>query len=187
MSKIKLCIDPGHGMSNRKSGVYDPGACSGPFSEADIVLQWGLTLKYLCDQAGIPAFMTRTNDKDSDPVGSRDDRAEAQDCTHFISLHCNAGESRATGTETYYRDAADKNFASVVQKATMETLGLKDRGLKTEHDSQHSRLAIFDFDGAACLLELGFISNKNDRDKMLSRDNRIKFAEKMVNYLKGLK
>ncbi len=187
MKSLKVCIDPGHGMSNRKTGVYDPGACSGPFSEADIVLQWGLTLKFVFEEAGIPVYMTRKNDKDSNPVGTRDDRAEAQDCTHFISLHCNAGESRATGTETYYRDASDKNFASVIQKATLETLGLKDRGLKTEHDSQHSRLAIFDFDGPACLLELGFISNRNDRDKMLLRANRVKFAEKLRDYFKGLK
>jgi N-acetylmuramoyl-L-alanine amidase len=184
---MKICIDPGHGMSNRKSGLLDPGAVSNGVAEKDIVLLWALTLKYYLTKAGIPVFLTRTNDTDVAPVSSRDDRAEAEGCTHFISLHCNAGESRASGTETYYRDAADKNFANVIQNLAVGVLGLKSRGLKTEHDSQHSRLAIFDFDGAACLLELGFISNSNDRAKMLDLSTRTKFAEKLAEYFKGLK
>lgn len=184
---MKICIDPGHGMSNKKTGVLDPGAVSNNgIAEKDVALLWALTLKYYLTKAGIPVFLTRTNDTDSDPVSTRDDRAEAEGCTHFISLHCNDGESRATGTETYYRDTEDKNFAGVIQKMAIEVMGLRDRGLKTEHDSQHSRLAIFDFDGVACLLELGFISNSNDRTKMLDINSRVKFAEKLVNYLKTI-
>ena len=88
---IKLCIDPGHGYSNRVPGRYDPGATSAGVTEADIVLQWALTLKWVCGKRGVQVFLTRDDDRDPTPVGSRDNKAEAAGCTHFISLHCNSG------------------------------------------------------------------------------------------------
>jgi len=184
---MKLCIDAGHGNSNRRNGIYDPGATVGHYTEADIVLQVALTGKWLCAQAGIETFLTRDDDSDPAPVGSRDDRAEAADCTHFLALHCNAASGNATGTETYYRDGADKRFAQQVQDAALLGWELKSRGLKTEADSQHSRLAVFDFDGPAALLEIGFIDNETDRPRMLSRERRIKFWEKLIAALKTRK
>lgn len=182
---MKLCIDPGHGMSNRRQGVYDSGATSGVFTEADIVLQIALSGKWIGKtEFGLNIFMTRDDDSDSNPVSLRDDKAELADCTHFISLHCNAASGNATGTETFYRDSRDKVLARIVQDSALSAWNLKDRGLKTESDSQHSRLAVFDFDGPCCLLETGFIDRKSDRDKLLSRDNRITFWRKLFNSLK---
>jgi N-acetylmuramoyl-L-alanine amidase len=65
---IKLCIDPGHGMGNIVSGRFDPGASGGGLTEADIVLQWALTGKWVADQLGIAVFLTRDDDRDEDPV-----------------------------------------------------------------------------------------------------------------------
>ena len=183
--KVKLCIDPGHGNKNTGSG-YDPGAESAGHTEADIALQWALTLNWVLSQAGIKTFLTRDDDSDPDPVGTRDDRAEAAGCTHFIALHCNCATGTASGTETYYRDARDKGLAAPVQRAALAALGLHDRGLKTESDSQHTSLAVFDFDGPACLVELGFIDNTTDRGRMQERDRRVKFADALCGYFKGL-
>jgi N-acetylmuramoyl-L-alanine amidase len=180
MSKIKLCIDAGHGYANRRPGVYDPGAVAGSVTEADIALAWAITGQWMARRLGIETYLTRDDDSDPSPVGQRDDRAEASDCTHFISLHCNCATGNATGTETFYRSEADKALAKIAQGAALQALGLADRGLKSESASQHSRLAIFDFDGAACLLEIGFIDRKSDRDKMLLRENRIAFWEKLL-------
>jgi N-acetylmuramoyl-L-alanine amidase len=180
MSKIKLCIDAGHGFSNRRPGVYDSGAQSGGVSEADIALAWALTGRWIAKQCGIETFLTRDDDSDPDPVGQRDDKAEMAGCTHFISLHCNCADGTARGTETFYRDERDMKLATIAQKAARISLGLKDRGLKTESSSQHSRLAIFDFDGPACLLELGFIDNEFDQAAMMLRDNRIDFWDEFL-------
>lgn len=176
----KLCIDPGHGFSNRRQGVYDPGAEAAGFNEADIVLQWGLSGKWILGQLGIPIWLTREDDRTSDPVGTRDDRAEQAGCTHFLSLHLNDASPSASGTETYYRDAADRAWALKVHGAALHALGLKDRGLKLESSSQHTRLAVFDFDGPACLVEFGFISNAGDRRKLLERDRRILFWQRVA-------
>lgn len=182
---IKICLDPGHGHSNRKSGVYDPGAVAGGVTEAGIVLDWALTGKWLAKEYGIEVFLTRDDDSDPTPVGSRDDKAEAAGCNYFLSLHCNAANGQARGTETFYRDSADKAFAGIVQAAAMTAMGSKDRGLKSESDSQHTRLAVFDFDGPCALLEIGFIDSASDRTKMQQRETRIAFWRHLFMALKG--
>lgn len=177
---IKLCIDPGHGFANVRPGQYDSGATGGGVAEADITLAWALTLKWVCQRKGIDFWLTRDDDKDPDPVGTRDDRAEAAGCTHFIALHCNSGPSTAIGVEAFYRDTPDKQFAEIGLLAAVQAMQTKSRGLKVEGQSQHSRLAVFDFDGPTTLVELGFITNSGERAKLLSRDVRLKFAESLT-------
>lgn len=164
---MKLAIDPGHGASNRRPGLYDPGAVVLGVAEADVVLALGLTLRWVMRQRGHDVWMSRDDDAAPDPVGTRDDRAEAAGCDAFLSLHCNCADvATASGTETYFRDAADKALATRVQGATVRALGTRDRGLKRESDSQHTRLAVLDFEGPACLLELAFLSNAPDRARL---------------------
>ena len=182
---MKLCIDAGHGKDNRKPGVYDPGATAGGVAEADVALTIALTGQWLCRQRGIPVYLTRDDDSDSTPVGSRDDKAEAAGCTHFVSIHLNCADGTASGTETYYRDSADKAWAQKVQAAALAAWGLKDRGLKTEADSQHKRLAVFDFDGPAALLEVGFIDHVKDRALAQDRERRIAFWSALLDSLTG--
>ena len=180
---MRLCIDPGHGKDNRKPNSYDTGAEAAGVSEADVALQIALTGKWLCKQRGIECWLTRESDQDSDPVGSRDDRAEANGCTHFLSIHLNCADGKASGTETFYRDGADKAWARKVQEAAKAAWGLNDRGLKTESDSQHSRLAVFDFDGPAALLEVGFIDHPLDRARAQDRERRIAFWSALLDNL----
>ena len=174
---VKLCIDPGHGMGNIVSGRFDPGASGGGSTEADIVLQWALTGKWVADQLGISVFLTRDDDKDEDPVSRRDDLAKANGCTHFLSLHCNSASAVARGVETFYRDAADKVLAQKAQDSLLKAFGpgVPNRGLKLEGQSQHPRLAVLEFAPPAALIELGFISNTADRALLTSRDMRIAF------------
>lgn len=174
----KLCIDPGHGFGNRAVGSYDPGAVAGGASEADIVLAFALTIKHVFREAGIEVFLTRDDASDVTPVGQRDNKAKAAGCTHFLSLHCNAGTAGATGTETFFRD--DSKWAKTVQSVAIRALGLRDRGVKNESASQHNRLAVMDFDGEACLLEIGFITNVNDRRLMQLRDSRVALATALL-------
>jgi N-acetylmuramoyl-L-alanine amidase len=174
----RLAVDAGHGRDNRGIGKgYDPGAVAGGVAEADVALAWALTLRWVLSRKGIAVWMTRDDDRDPDPVSTRDDRAEAAGCDRFLSIHCNAANGKATGTETFYRDSRDEMWAAIVQDAAIDALGLKSRGLKSEASSQHKRLAVFDFDGPCCLLEIGFIDNAADRARMLSRDVRLAFAE----------
>jgi N-acetylmuramoyl-L-alanine amidase len=172
---MKLAIDPGHGMSNKRDDVFDPGAVAAGVRECDIALEWALTGKYILPQYGINHFLTRDDNLDEVPVGRRDDMAAAAHCTHFLSIHCNAADGKATGVEVYYRDISDRAFAQLVLDSLVEATGLKSRGLKRESESQHSRLAVLDFGPPACLAEIGFLDNPHDRSVIRDREVRLKF------------
>lgn len=183
---MKLGIDPGHGMGNRKPGVYDPGAGAGGHTEAEIVLAWGLALRDACTRAGIPVWMTRDDRTDVTPLGTRDNRAAASGCTRFISLHNNGSLLPvARGVETFYRDAGDKAWAWSVHRATVLHVASKDRGLKPEGETKAGRLAVLGFAGPACLVELGFISSPSDRVRLLDSSVRLKWAGAIVAAMKA--
>ena len=162
-------------MSNKRDDVFDSGAVSAGVRECDIALEWALTGKYILPQYGINHFLTRDDNLDEVPVGRRDDMAAAAHCTHFLSIHCNAADGKATGVEVYYRDISDRAFAQLVLDSLVEATGLKSRGLKRESESQHSRLAVLDFGPPACLAEIGFLDNPHDRSVIRDREVRLKF------------
>lgn len=172
MSKLTICIDPGHGMSNRRAGVYDPGATvkvgKQEITEADIVMDWSNKLKIQLEAMGCKVIRTRVNNGDAAPVSQRATIAHKFSCVALISLHCNAADGKANGTETFYRGTANATLAKACNDAVRHALGTKDRGIKTEAASQHSRLAVLNFP-AACLIELGFIDHAADRARIIDQ------------------
>lgn len=90
-----VMLDPGHG------GV-DPGALSGGFTEADLILQFARELREVMRRTGrIEVAMTR----DADifvPLPTRVTLARAAGADLFISLHADAiAEGRAEGATVY--------------------------------------------------------------------------------------
>ena len=131
-------------------------------------------------------FLTRDDDRDEAPVGSRDEMAEKAGCDVFISVHCNAGGG--TGVETYYRGPDDLPLARMVNNALIGATGGKNRGTHKESDSQPPRLAIMDFNGPCCLCEAGFIDNgAKDRKWLTDRNVRITFWKAVGAGLKAVK
>jgi N-acetylmuramoyl-L-alanine amidase len=154
-------------MSNRSLNVFDPGAVHTEAGflhrEADIALKYGLALKDAFRARQVSVFMTRDDNSDHAPVGRRAAAARAAGCDTFLSIHMNdVDDDSANGTETLYRDTADKALAEKIQKALIGVTGLRDRGIK-----QRTDLAVLKFQGVAVLLELGFIANDKDRNKLL--------------------
>jgi N-acetylmuramoyl-L-alanine amidase len=170
----KICVDPGHGFSNDKLKVFDPGATqvSGGvrFAEAEIALQYGLLLQKLLTNAGTPVFMTRTNNSDPAPVSTRAKRATDAGCKRFVSIHLNSfKDAAANGVSVLFRDdVKDKPLAEALQKALVTETGFKDRGT-----SKRTNLAVLKFQpGPSVLIELGFISNNQDRNFLINVANR---------------
>lgn len=159
-------------MSNRRSGQYDPGAVAGGYTEAEIALVWANELRTILRSRGHRVIRTRVNSEDPCPVSRRDDIARSYNGDLMLSLHCNSTPG-AQGTETYYRGAQDRWMAERITKAVCDALGTKNRGAKTESQSQHSALAVLDFD-KCWLLEIGFIDHPGDRAKMTDPALRLK-------------
>lgn len=167
-----ICLDPGHGMGNRRPNVYDPGACAGRLEEASIAMDWVNELRAILQARGHKVIRTRINNSESCGVGERAGIARDYGCDIMLSFHCNAATGQATGTETFYRGDVNRAMAQNINDALCETLGLRNRGVKTESASQHSRLAVMSFQ-PCFLIELGFIDNPRDAMAMIDPEKRL--------------
>lgn len=159
-----IILDPGHGMGNRAPGRYDPGACAGKIEEASIALDWANEIRGILQAQGHKVVRTRIDAKDPAPVSKRASIAKDHKGEIMLSIHCNAANGKASGSECIHRGNPAK--ASVLSKTCATALGIKDRGAKVEADSQHGRLAVMSFQ-PCFLLEIGFIDNEGDRIAML--------------------
>jgi N-acetylmuramoyl-L-alanine amidase len=177
-----VCLDPGHGMSNRRAGAYDPGACAFGKKEAEIAMDWVNELRVILQARGHKVVRTRINGSDPAPVGERAGIAEEYGCDIMLSIHCNAANGSANGTETFYRGEFNKGLAAKINAALCAALGTKSRGVKTESASQHSRLAVMAFQ-PCFLIELGFIDNAGDLEKMIDPVRRLAACEAIAELL----
>ncbi|MBU1568409.1 MAG: N-acetylmuramoyl-L-alanine amidase [Proteobacteria bacterium] len=181
---MKSCIDPGHGMSNRKLGIYDPGAThfenGFEYQEASIALRYGLALKDVLRAQQLDVFMTRDDETDHTPVGRRASMAKAAGCDVLISLHLNDfDDDTANGLEVLYGNPGSKALAQKLQDALVDVTKIRNRKIKMRTD-----LAVLKFEGTAVLVELGFIANDQDREKLLNaqiRDAVVHTIAKIVN------
>src|ERR1044072_839233 len=131
---MKVAIDPGHGMSNRQFGIFDPGATHIEnlvrHEEASIALKYGLTLKDVFRARQHDVFMTRDDNQDHAPVGQRAGNAKAAGAKVFISLHLNDfDDDSANGLEVLFRGQEDKPLAQKLQTALLQVTNFKDRGI----------------------------------------------------------
>jgi N-acetylmuramoyl-L-alanine amidase len=171
-----IILDPGHGMGNKRAGTFDPGAVASGIREADIVMDWANELRGILMSAGHRVVRTRVDHTDPAPIGRRAGIAKQYGGEIMLSLHCNAFNGNASGTETFYRGEGNKDTARRITTAVCAVLGTLNRGAKTEGASQHARLAVMAFQ-PCYLLEIGFIDNASDRRKMLDPDLRRKACE----------
>jgi len=165
MKKLTVILDAGHGMGNVKRGRYDSGAVSHGVEEATVAMDWVNELRAILLDKGHTVIRTRVDAKDPCPVSRRDDIAVAYGGDLMISIHCNSGGG--TGAEVFYRGEDDRAMAERLAAVVSVGLGIKNRGAKTEKESQHKSLAIMEFP-KCWLIELGFLDNDGDRAKMLN-------------------
>jgi N-acetylmuramoyl-L-alanine amidase len=161
-----IILDPGHGMGNRRAGSFDPGAVAGGIREADVVMDWANVLREILMERGHRVVRTRIDHKDPASIGQRAKIAKQYHGDVMLSLHCNAANGKANGTETFYRGINHKAKAESITAAVCKALGTRNRGAKTESQSQHARLAVMSFQ-PCFLLEIGFIDHPGDRAKMI--------------------
>lgn len=174
-----VILDPGHGLGNRKAGVFDPGAVVGDVREADVAMDYTNELRAILRKKGVPVVRTRASNSDPCSISARARIAKQYGGTIMISFHCNAATGKAAGTETFYRGAANKPKAAAINIAVCEALGTRSRGAKTENDSQHGTLAVMNFQ-PCYLIELGFIDNFEDRAKLLDPDRRLAVCQALA-------
>lgn len=171
--KKLVVIDAGH-------GDHDPGAIGVTKKrEKDFNLALALKVqKLLANEKNIQVVMTRTTDTFLQ-LKERAKIANSLKADVFISIHANSGPSTATGTETYYYHESDKALANALHKEIVKAMGLKDRGVR--YGNFH---VIRETTMPAALLEVGFLSNKNDEKKLFDSATQDRVAQAIVRGIK---
>ncbi|MFI8687540.1 N-acetylmuramoyl-L-alanine amidase [Rossellomorea sp. NPDC077527] len=165
-----ISIDAGHGGD-------DNGASGNGLLEKEINLAVALKLRNKLEDEGIKVVMPRTTDVFVE-LNDRVQYSVQNKADTFLSIHTNSfsGDS-AHGTETYYytsslRSEESKQLATFVNNRLYKAWGTLNRGVKVEA----YRVIAYNPLPAA-LVELGFISNKDDSMKLGSNQYRDIAAE----------
>ncbi|MEW4371498.1 N-acetylmuramoyl-L-alanine amidase family protein [Paenibacillus kandeliae] len=174
--KKVVVIDAGHGGT-------DPGTTSiTQKHEKDFTLALSLKVQNLLQQEpNIELIMTR----ETDVYPTRSERVKlANDLQAdvFVSIHANSVllSPQAKGTETYYyQRESSKELATIIHEKLIQALGFTDRGVKNE-----SFQVIRETKMAAALLEIGFLSNSEEEQAMMSKENQNKAAQAIVDGIK---
>lgn len=95
------------------------------------------------------------------------DKIDALNPKFIISLHCNAFNKKASGSEVLYyvTSKKGKQMAEIIQKQFVKTLGLPDRGT-LPRDTEDRGGYLLRYTNAPCVIaEPFFIDNDNDLSK----------------------
>lgn len=165
-----IAIDAGHGGT-------DNGASGNGLLEKEINLAVATKVRTKLEQEGIKVVMPRTTDVFVE-LNDRVTYSVQNKADTFLSIHTNSfGGNSAHGTETYYytssvRAEESKQLATFVNNRLYKAWGTLNRGVKVEA----YRVIAYNPLPAA-LVELGFISNKDDSMKLGSNQYRDIAAE----------
>lgn len=177
--KRRVVIDAGHGGT-------DYGAIRDNTNEKDITLDVSKKVEDLLKKQGYVVLMTRP----ADTFVSLADRvamAEQFNPDIFVSIHVNSSvRPEITGIETHYYHQESLNLAQTVHSSLASAIQSKNRGL-----FKSKFYVINHTTSPAILVEIGFISNDNERAQLVSEKRKQAtakaIAEGVNNYFKQLK
>ena len=171
---MKIFIDPGHNYSG-----FDTGASDNGLKEQDVTFLISEMLKILLERHGHSVKMSRENITDcigktiDQSLNQRAQMSNKWGADLFVSIHCNAFDKKARGTETliYSKNSSAYRVSQKIQKAIVSSLDTLDRGIKERPDL----VVLKNTNAPAILVETAFIDNIDD--SLLLRYNQKEFAE----------
>lgn len=172
LSGYHFIIDAGHGGK-------DGGALAKKMKEKDLTLSTAKLLAEELKEEGADVTLSRTDDT----YISLDDRAHisnSSDADAFISIHYNANKnSKAAGISTFYHSSKHSKLANRIQSALVLATSMNDRGTK-----QANYKVLRSNRKPALLLELGFITNPDELEKIKSMTYQQNAAKGIVEGIK---
>ena len=159
-----IYIDPGHGGT-------DPGALYNDLYEADLNLQISLKLETELEKNGAIVYLTRYGDYDlavknainrkRSDLSRRANIINASNADIYLSIHLNSDISSTwQGAQAFYDTINEKNevIAKIMQEQFKKDLKTKREYKQINDHYLYQRVKI-----PGVLLEVGFISNPNER------------------------
>lgn len=175
VNKKLIVIDAGH-------GGQDIGATHGFHSEKEIVSKIAKKIKGLNTNDEVEIILLR-NEDEFKSLADRIETINSLNADLVLSLHVNKNPNESSsGVEAFVSDQnakyADSKAHAEELVSILTTDKLKNRGVKTA-----SFMVLKKSNTAAVTLELGFLSNQNDRDYLTSNSGQNEIASKISNYL----
>ncbi len=180
LNGMTIVVDAGHGGTNR-GAVSMTGVL-----EKDLNLAMALKLRRALEREGANVVMTRETDRGVNNA-YRVRWAKEQNPDLLISIHCNASANPlAQGGSTFYKHHALRAPSQYIYEE-MLTLGLADYGNVGGFNFMLNAPTEF----PSVLVEVAFMSNPADEEKLVDPAFRSDLAESVVrglkNYLKAIK
>lgn len=172
-----IYLDAGHG------GI-DPGATYKDINEKDIALAITLKLEKALSKKGAIVYLTRRTDTDLADVnatyrkrsdlGKRAKLINESDCELYLSLHLNSYPStKWAGAQVFFttKNDSNKTVAEFIQNELKEKMNTNREFKEIKNMYMYDRIS-----KPGVLIEVGFLSNTNDRNNLLNE----KYQEKLV-------
>ena len=150
---MKICINGGH------CPTRDSGAVGSRITEAEYTARMMASVADYLTKAGCTVLTVQEKD-----LAVVCHTANNWGADLFVSIHCNAANKRARGTETFahYGSKAGKHLATCIQNQLVGAIDTIDRGVK-----EAGFYVLKYTDAPAALVEIAFIDNKDDETMLL--------------------
>lgn len=171
---MKICIDAGHNGSS-----FDTGAVGiDGVKEQDITFEIASLLESILKENGIETVMTRKSKDenlgtdDADSLRERVRICNDANCDYFVSIHCNSSSPLASGCEVLIPETG--GLAQIIGEravnAVSDSLDMINRGVRVDREYLGYRIYVLhNTNCPAILIETGFITNREDSEKLITR------------------
>lgn len=195
---VTICLDPGHGFSN--GGTVAPEEFGVDVVEQYITLDVSLKLRDLLLEQGAEVVMTRDSDFEKGKTAteyksiSLDRRCEIGNACRpdlFLSIHCDSFEDdpSVNGAKFYYYDAPDRDETELERLIGSMQLGVGAlTGSEVDREIQKGVSAfqvVRKVNYPSTLLEMGFVTNREDAANMADDAWRAKLAQGLYDGIVG--
>ena len=177
LNKI-IYIDPGH-------GGLDPGTIYKNIYEKDINLSISKKLKKILEEEGAIVYLTRYDDYDlaingalerkKSDLNNRAKIINKSKADMYVSIHLNSIESSTwSGAQVFYDDvnSNNKEIAEIMQKILKKKLKTNRKVKEINNMLMNRKITI-----PGVLIEVGFLSNPNERYLLQNTEYQYKICE----------
>ncbi|WP_279018165.1 N-acetylmuramoyl-L-alanine amidase family protein [Megasphaera elsdenii] len=167
---MKVFINPGHDIKYDSGAVHYDTNVNVDLRECDVALKIGTAVQKYLEVAGCECYLMQSDNLAPTPAGRSDyndrqgmtvtETANEWGADVFVSIHCNAANGNARGTETecYIQTGNGGSLARFIQSQIIDSIDTVDRGVK----ERPGLLVLRYTDMPAVLVETAFIDNDDD-------------------------
>jgi N-acetylmuramoyl-L-alanine amidase len=168
---VKVCVDPGHGGSEKGSI-----GCSGE-PESQLNLAIASKFKMALQQQGATVIMTRETQGENPSLNKRVDIATNEQADFLISIHNNAlpdGRDpwQEHGTSDFWYHPQSMELARCLKDAVVEKIGFPDLGARWQNLALARGTAM-----PSVLVEVGFMIHPDEFAKLINENTQTEIAQ----------